>query len=124
MQKVKKVINLAESTNTVMFRQTFNRWSMNWEVPKRMCKEGKWVAIEKERLTPVVTKHEGYRFALWRMRKIMLGRIDENRLPVWKVNKVSTTHITRGGIKYSIFQFDCHRITHGIVGGMNTTGGA
>jgi hypothetical protein len=121
---MKKVINLAETTNVVRFRQTFNQWSKNWEIPKRENDDGKWLPIDRERLTPVITKAEGYRFALWRMRKIMQGRRDECQRPMWKVNKISTTHKTVKGIKYSVFQFDCHRIAHGIVGGMNTTGGA
>ncbi len=120
---MKKVTNLAETINVVRFRQTFNQWSKNWEVPKRE-KDGKWVPIDKKRLAPVITKTDGYRYALWRMRTIMMERKDECKRPLWKVNNISKTHKTIKGVKYSIFQFDCHRITHGIVGGMNTTGGA
>ena len=120
---MKKAINLAETTNVVRFRQTFNQWSMNWEIPKRE-ENGKWLAIERSKLAPVVNRVNGYRFALWRMRKIMQDRTDECRRPIWKVNRISTVHKTVKGIKYSILQFDCHRVAHGIVGGMNTTGGA
>jgi len=121
---MKKIINLAETQNVVRFRQTFNQWSKNWEIPKRENDDGKWVPIDHKRLVPVITKQDGYRYALWRMRGIMFDRRDEHNRPMWKVNKISKTHVTRKGIKYSIFQFDCRRIVHGIVGGMNTTGGA
>ena len=121
---MKKITNLAETTNVVRFKQTFNQWSKNWEIPKRENDDGKWVSIDHKRLVPVVTNLDGYRYALWRMRKIMQGRKDECKRPMWKVNRISTTHKTVKGIKYSIFQFDCYRITHGIIGGMNTQGGA
>lgn len=119
-----KVRNLAETENEVCFRQTFNQWSMNWQVPKKL-KDGKWVPIAKKRIAPVITKQDGYRFALWRMRKVMLSRKDEIGRPMWKVNKMSTRYRVSksNSVTYSIFQFDCHRIAHGIVGGMNTTGG-
>jgi len=116
--------NLATIQNIVCFRQTFNQYSKNWVVPLRLMDDGKWAPISKEGLSLIVTKKDGYRFALWRMRDVMVGIKDEYKRPVWKVNPISTRYVTIKDVKYSIYQFDCHRIFHGIVGGMNSRGGA
>ncbi len=114
--------NLAKTQNEISFRQTFNQYSMNWTAPKRQ-KGNKWVPIDKKRLACVVTKKDGYRFALWRMRLIMLDIKDEHGHKVWKVHKISKQPVTIKGVPYSMFHFSCYRVTQGIIGGMDNTGG-
>jgi len=100
--------NLATTVNVIRYRQTYNQYSKNWQVPKHE-KDGKWIPVKKENLAPIITYTDGYRYALWRMRTIMVN--------------ISTRYMTVKGVKYSIFQFDCHRVAQGIIGGMNTQGG-
>jgi hypothetical protein len=114
--------NLATTQNVVRLRQSFNQYSKNWSVPKRLV-DGKWVPVSKDRLKHIV-KVDGYRYALWRMRDTMIKIKDDHGRPVWRVNSISKQHVTYGDVTYSVFQFDCHRIAHGIIGGMNTVGGA
>ena len=114
--------NLAATINVIRYRQTYNQYSKNWQVPKHE-KDGKWVAVKKAHLVPVITHTDGYRYALWRMRTVMINIKDKYSRKVWKVNNISTRYMTVKGVKYSIFQFDCHRVAHGIIGGMNTQGG-
>jgi len=116
--------NLAMTQNVVTFRQTWNLWSKNWQIPKRLGDDGKWYPINRKNLNVIVTKQQGYAFALWRMQKVMAKIRDEHNLAVWKVSGISKERVTWNGLPYSIFQFSCHRIAHGIIGGMNTARGA
>ena len=114
--------NLATTQNVVRFRQSWNLWTKNWTVPKRENNEGKWEGVSYESLKPIVTKVDGFAFAIYRMQKVMNKIKDSHGRPVWKVNKMSRSYSTWNGMRYQVFQFDCHRIAHGIIGGMNTRG--
>jgi hypothetical protein len=118
--------NLATTQNVVRFKQAFNQFSKNWIIPKRLDDNGKWQPIDHDRLVKegAITKRDGYQFALWRMHKRMKSIVDDYKRPVWNVTDISKKWVTYNGITYSIFRFDCHRVFHGIVGGMSTVGRA
>ena len=118
------VKNLAEIPSEVHFRQSFNQWSHNWTIPKKKNNKGEWRKVAHRDLDPVVVRGKGFRYALWRMRDIMVSIRDEKNRPVWKVTKITTKYATYEGVKYSTYQFSCYRVEYSIVGGMNTAGGA
>ena len=115
--------NLAKTENYIQFRQTWNQYSRNWSVPKRLVK-GKWVPVPKDKLALVVTKKDGYAWALWRMRQVMMKIVDMYNRKVWKVSSVQKKHVVIKGVKYSVFSFTCDRKTNSIIGGIDNTGGS
>ena len=117
--------NMVELQNVVRYYQSWNLWSKNWTIPKKHDeRDGKWKPISTLNLNAVVTKKDGFAFAIYRMHKIMTNIKDDHFRPVWRVNPISKYNTVWNGKTYVVFRFDCHRIFHGIVGGMNTVGGA
>ena len=98
---------------TAEFRQTFNVYTKQWTIPKRLViKDGKKVWRNITNVDSVITRSKGIAFALWRLQRNLLKEKDEDNKQKWNCTEVFK--IKRG--VYSVFYFKCSRMHHSISG--------
>jgi hypothetical protein len=94
--------------SVAVFRQTRNWQLKRWNCVQRRLEDGVWRRILHD---PEVINHQGWSYALWRLKDVIMKKRDAHGRRIWYVSM----HKIRHGV-YMTYYLVCKRIHYSISG--------